>query len=76
MVGLVGETVMLTSCAGVMDKVDVPETVPRVAVIVVYPTARLVARPIVPPLLLTVATVPSEEVQRTVVERSWVEPSL
>jgi hypothetical protein len=44
----------------------------NVAVMVVAPTATLVARPLVPEALLTSATPVSEEDQVTVVVRSWL----
>ena len=50
--------------------------VPRVAVIVTDPAAKLEARPIVAPLLLIVDIVASEELQRTDAVRSCEVPSL
>lgn len=50
--------------------------VPRVAVIVTDPVARLEARPIVAPLLPIVDTVASEELQRTEAVMSCEVPSL
>ena len=47
-----------------------------VAVRVVAPTATLVASPLLPEALLTPATVASEEVHVTELDRSWVELSL
>jgi hypothetical protein len=76
MLGFCGETVRFTSCAGVTVNEVVPETLPQVAEMFAYPTARPEARPCVLVLLLTVATVGSEELQCTDDARSCVVPSL
>ena len=58
--------------------VRLPEllTDPDAAVIVTVPGTRVLARPWLPAVLLTVATVPSEELQCAVPETSCVLPSL
>ena len=65
MLGLVGVTAIDDSVAAVTVRVVVPETVPRVAVIVVEPTATDVASPLEPAALLIVATDPAEELHVT-----------
>ena len=75
-VGFSGDSPRLRSCAGVIDSDAVPETVPRVAVIVTDPAARLEARPTVAPVLLIVDNVASEELQRTDAVISCELPSL
>jgi len=72
MLGLVGVTAMETSVATVTFRVVVPETAPRVAVMVVEPAASVLALPLEPATLLMVALVASEELQATEVVRSWV----
>jgi len=69
--GLDGVTAMDDRVAEVTVRVVFPEIVPEVAVMVVTPVVRAVARP----LLLTVAIVVSEELQVTCVVISWVVPS-
>ena len=61
MFGLAGVTAREDSVEEVTVRVVFPETVPTLAVMVAVPAARAVARP----LLLTVATVVSEELQET-----------
>ena len=62
-VGLAGVIAMDTRTAGVTVRAAVPETELNVAVMVVVPAPRLLARPAVPAVLLTVATVATDEVQ-------------
>jgi len=69
--GLDGVTAMDDRVAEFTVRVVFPEIVPEVAVMVVTPVVRAVARP----LLLTVAIVVSEELQVTCVVISWVVPS-
>src|SRR5579859_812234 len=71
-----GVTVIETRIAGVTVNVVQLETVPNVAVMFVAPVARLLARPFVLPLLLTVATLASEELHRTLEVRSCVQRSV
>jgi hypothetical protein len=71
MLGLVGVTSMETNSASVMVRSLVPETPPSVAVIVVTPTPRPVAT-----LPETDATSVSDELQMTLVVRSWCVLSL
>jgi hypothetical protein len=66
MLGLAGVTAIDDSVALVTVSVVVPDTVPRVAVIVVEPTATDVASPLEPAVLLIVATDTAEELQVTV----------
>src|SRR5262249_19848727 len=70
--GLVGVTPMETSCAAVTARVVDPDRVPKVAVIVVEPTATLVASPSLPPALVTVAAAASDDDQVTLAVRSCV----
>jgi len=72
MLGLVGESVMETSVAGVTVSVAVPETLPDVAVIVVEPVATDVALPLESAVLLMAATATVDEFHITVVVRSCV----
>ncbi len=65
MLGLVGETLIETSVAGVTVRVVLSETEPDVAVIVVVPSATDVARPFEPAALLISATPVSDELQMT-----------
>ena len=65
MLGLVGETAIEDSVAFVTVRVVVPETAPRVAVIVVEPAAADVASPLEPAALLIVATDTVEELHVT-----------
>ena len=69
---MVGWMAKETSVAGVTARVVVSETPPRVAVMVVVPTATEVALPLLPSALLTVATEAVEELQLTDPVRSWV----
>lgn len=65
-----GATVMDTSEAdGITTRLAVPEIVPTAAVMVVFPTATLVASPCEPLESLMVATAVAEEVQYAVVVR-------
>ncbi len=65
-----------TSAAAVTVKVVAPEIEPEVAEIVAVPVFTLLARPLVPRVLLMLAIDASEELQWTVVVRSWVELSV
>ena len=60
---MAGVTVMTSSTAGVMARVEVPETLPEVAVMVVLPTPVPVASPMVGAESLMVATLSAEEAQ-------------
>jgi hypothetical protein len=71
MTGLAGVKDMEDWLAEVTVRVVLPETVPEVAVMVVVPAVRAVARP----LLLTVATKGLDELQVTCVVISWIVPS-
>lgn len=75
MLGLVGVTAMDTSFAAVTVRVVEPETPSRTAVMVVLPTPADVARPSLPAVVETVATVAFDEVQVTVAVRSCFELS-
>jgi hypothetical protein len=70
-VGLAGVTVIADRVAWFTLKVVVPEILLDVAVTVAVPGATAEARP----LLLTVATEGSDEIQVTCVLISWVVPS-
>jgi len=72
MLGFVGETVRDTSVADVTVRVVVTETLPDVAVMVAVPVAMAVALPLLPVVLLMVATDEADELQITKVVRSWV----
>jgi len=74
--GVVGVTVIVDRIAAVTVSVVLPETPPKVAVIVVVPAATDVAKPCEPPALLIVATPAAEELQATWVVRSCVVKSL
>jgi len=76
MLGVVGVTVIVDRIAAVTVSVVLPETPPKVAVIVVVPAATDVAKPCEPPALLIVATPAAEELQATWVVRSCVVKSL
>ena len=65
MLGLVGVTSMDVSVAAVTVNVVDPETLPRVAVMVLLPTATDVAKPMELVALLMVALVILEELQVT-----------
>ena len=67
-----GLTVIESRCAGTTVRVDVSLKEPTVAVMSVEPAARVAARP----LLSTVATVGSDEVQVTALDRSELVPSV
>lgn len=67
--GLVGDTVMELSEALETLSVAVPDTLPELAVIVVVPPATAVATPLVPDVLLIVATAGAEEPHVTEVVR-------
>ena len=76
--GLVGVTATEVRTAAVIVTV-VESLMPlaeSVAAMVVEPTETLVASPLLPGALLTVATAVLEELQVMEVVRSWVEPSL
>jgi hypothetical protein len=75
MLGFVGDTSIETSVAGVTVSVVLPETNPDVAVIVAEPARMVVARPLEPCALLTVATAVFDEFQVTVAVMSWLELS-
>jgi hypothetical protein len=72
MLGLVGVTARDTSVAGVTVRMVEPVMLPNAAVIVVWPAAAHVARPLEPAALLTVATAVADELQVTVAVRSCV----
>jgi hypothetical protein len=74
--GLAGVTAIVDRVAAVTVSVVLPETPPKVAVIVVVPAATDVAKPCEPPALLIVATPAAEELQATWVVRSCVVKSL
>ena len=65
MLGLIWVTAIDDSAAFVTVSAVVPETVPRVAVIVVEPATTDVASPLEPAALLIVATDPAEELHVT-----------
>jgi len=67
--GLVGVTVRELSVALETFSVPVPDTLPELAVIVVAPPETPVATPLVPEVLLIVATAGEEEVHETEVVR-------
>jgi hypothetical protein len=67
-----GVTFIDCNTAVVTCKVVDPDTNPELAVTVQLPAARALARP----EMLTLATLPSEEVQIAVAVMSWVVPSL
>ncbi len=72
MLGLVGETAMETSVAGVIVSVVDPDMLPNVAVIVVVPAVTEVASPCEPAALLTTATPAADELQATAVVKFCV----
>ncbi len=72
--GAAGVTAIDLRVAAVTVRVVVP--LPLVAVTVVEPTLRAVARPLLPEVLLIVATAGVAEVQLTILVRFCVEPSL
>lgn len=74
--GMAGVTAMESNSAGVTVRSVAPETEPEVAVTVVVPIPVLVARPLLPRLLLTTATAVFAELQVTEVVRSCVLPSV
>jgi hypothetical protein len=61
--GLAGVIAMDTRAAGVTVRTAVPDTELDVAVMVVIPAPKLVTRPALPEVLLTVATDAADEVQ-------------
>ncbi len=75
MEGFVGETAIEVRTAAVTVTVVVPDTPPRVAVIVALPTPIPVTRPWLPGASLTVASDGAEETQVTNAVRFWVVPS-
>src|SRR5260370_20111173 len=76
MLGVVGVTVIVDRVAAVTVSVVLPETPPKVAVIVVVPAATDVAKPCEPPALLIVATAVLDELQVTSVVRPCVVKSV
>lgn len=70
--GLAGVMAIESNTAVVMVKMVEPETDPEVAVMFVVPVARLLASPLVPVLLLIVATIAADELHCTVVVRFCV----
>src|SRR5207247_367042 len=75
-VGVAGVTVIVDRVAAVTVSVVLPETPPKVAVIVVVPAATDVAKPFEPPALLIVTTAAAEGLQATWVVRTCVVLSL
>ena len=75
MLGVAGVTWIDTNVAAVTVRVVLPVIVPLVAEMVVVPTLAAVASPLVPAVLLIVATAGLEEAQVTCCVRSWVELS-
>jgi predicted nucleic acid-binding protein len=73
--GLVGVTAIETSVAGVTVNVELPETLPDVAEIVVEPVDTEVANPFDPAALLIAATAVLDDFQVTPDVRFCVEPS-
>jgi hypothetical protein len=73
--GTTGVSPMETTVAAVTVRVTVPVTVPDVAVIVDDPGISEVVRPLAPNELLMTAIEVSDELQVTLIERSFVEPS-
>jgi len=67
---------METADAEVTVRIVVPDTVPEVAVMIALPFASVLAKPDVGDVLLTVATVVSEEFQATLLVKFWVLLSL
>jgi len=65
MLGLIGVIAIDDRVAAVTVRMVVPETAPRVPVIVLEPTATDVASPLEPAALLIVATDPFEELHAT-----------
>jgi hypothetical protein len=63
MEGFWGATLMVTRVGGVTLKLADPLTEPDVARMLTDPAATLLAKPWLPGVSLTVATVPSEELQ-------------
>jgi hypothetical protein len=74
--GLAGLTARDASLGGDTVSAAVPIVEFMVAVMVAVPSATLVARPLLPVTLLSVATAVEEDDQATVVVRSFVAPSL
>ncbi len=72
MLGLVGETAMETSVAGVIVSFVDPDMLPNVAVIVVVLVVTETAKPLEPAALLMVATFVAEDVQVTEFVRFFV----
>lgn len=70
--GVAGLTVIEVNCAATTVRVELSESAPKVAVIVVCPAETVVTRP----ELETVATEVEDEFQVTALERSALEPSL
>jgi len=61
--GLCGLTSIVASTAVVTVRLRDPATLPEVAVITVLPLPVLVATPLIPAVLLTVATLGTDELQ-------------
>lgn len=74
--GVVGVTPIDTRVAAVTVSAVEPDTLPRVAMIVVEPELSVVASPMLADALLMDATLALEELQVTVEETSCFEPSL
>jgi hypothetical protein len=72
MLGLAGVIAMAARLAGVTVRLVAPETIPEVAVRVVAPGATEVTRPLDPIVLLMAATYAADELQVTILVRSWV----
>ena len=70
-----GVTTIETKAAAPTIRLVDEETEPKVAEILAVPKSALVARPFVPELLLTIATVAEDELQVTNDVTSWVLPS-
>ena len=74
--GLPGLNWIETNCAALTVKWVLPDTLPRVAEMVVVPTPAVVARPLEPIALLIVAAVGFDEAQVTWLVRSCAELSV
>jgi hypothetical protein len=72
----VGVTAIESRVAAVTVSVVEPETLPRVAVMVVEPGLAAVVRPLPPPILVIEPTFGIAEVQTTDPVRSCLEPSV
>ena len=76
MEGVAGLTAMDTRVAAVTVNIVDPETLPRVALMVVVPALTPEARPSLLAAFEMLATAGAEEVQVTVVVRFWMELSV